>query len=70
LLCKNITVAKPKKVKRESNLAEFSEEGYGSKSAVLPMMMMMNLVVKNVFTFTKDKGTYLGEKYTSRHYYI
>jgi hypothetical protein len=28
-------------VKIESNLAESSKEGYGSKRAVLPMMMMM-----------------------------
>jgi hypothetical protein len=25
----------------KTNLAEFSKEGYGSKRAVLPMMMMM-----------------------------
>jgi hypothetical protein len=28
-------------VKTESNLADSSREGYGSKSAVLPLMMMM-----------------------------
>jgi hypothetical protein len=28
-------------VKGESNLEEFPEEGYDSKSVVLPMMMMM-----------------------------
>jgi hypothetical protein len=42
LLCKRkITVAKSKEVKTGSNLAESSKEGYGSKRAVLPMMMMM-----------------------------
>jgi hypothetical protein len=42
LLCKRkITVAKTKEVKTESNLAESSKEGYGSKGAVLPMMTMM-----------------------------
>jgi hypothetical protein len=52
LLCKHITVAKPKELKTELNLAEFYEEGCGSKSAVLPkmmMMMMMNLVVNKMY---------------------
>jgi hypothetical protein len=40
LLCKNIIAAKSKKVKPGCNLAESSEEGYGSKRAVLPIMMM------------------------------
>jgi hypothetical protein len=42
--CKSINVAKSKEVKTGSNLGDFSKEGYGSKSAVLPtttMMMMM-----------------------------
>jgi hypothetical protein len=48
LLCKKIIVAKSKEVEtRRSNshewtiLAETSEEDYGSKRAVLPMMMML-----------------------------
>jgi hypothetical protein len=41
LLCKRITVVKSRDVKTGSNLAELSKEGYGSKRAVLPMMMMM-----------------------------
>jgi hypothetical protein len=38
LLCKKI-VTKSKDVKTRFNLAEYSEEGYGSKSYVLPMMI-------------------------------
>jgi hypothetical protein len=41
LLCKSISIAKSKEVKTGSNLAGSSKEGYGSKSAVLPMMMIM-----------------------------
>jgi hypothetical protein len=41
LLRKRITVAKSKKVKTGSNLAEFSKEVYGSKSSVLSMVIMM-----------------------------
>jgi hypothetical protein len=41
LLCKNIIVAKSKEVKTGCNLAGSSKEGYGSKRAVLPTMMMM-----------------------------
>jgi hypothetical protein len=33
-LCKNMIVAKNKQVKTGCNLAEYSEEGYGSKRAV------------------------------------
>jgi hypothetical protein len=33
-------VARSKKVKTGSNLAESSKEGNGSKRAILPMMMM------------------------------
>jgi hypothetical protein len=39
LLCKIIIVLKSN-VKTGSNLTEFSKEGYGSKTAVLPMMIM------------------------------
>jgi hypothetical protein len=42
VFCKRIIVAKSKEMKSVSNLAEFSEESYGSKGAVLPMMMMIN----------------------------
>jgi hypothetical protein len=41
LLCKQIIVAKSKEVKTGCNLAESSRQGYGSKSAGLPMMMMI-----------------------------
>jgi spore maturation protein SpmB len=44
LLCKKITVAKSRQVKTGSNLAESSKEGYGSKRAVLPMVMMMIVI--------------------------
>jgi uncharacterized membrane protein len=40
LFCRNITAGKSKEVKARSNLAEYSKEGYGSKMAVLPMMMV------------------------------
>jgi hypothetical protein len=36
----NIIVAKSKEVKPVSNLAEFPKKGYGSKMAVLLVMMM------------------------------
>jgi hypothetical protein len=29
------------------NLAEFSNEGYGSESAVFPMMIMMMMMITN-----------------------
>jgi hypothetical protein len=32
-------------VKFKKNLAQFSEEGYGSKMAVVPMMMMMMMMM-------------------------
>jgi hypothetical protein len=42
LLCeKKIIVAKSKEVKTGSNLSESSKEGYGSKTAVLPEVVMM-----------------------------
>jgi hypothetical protein len=34
-------IAKSRKVKTGCNLAESSKEGYGSKRAVLPVIMMM-----------------------------
>jgi hypothetical protein len=41
LLCKNkYIVAKSKEVKSGCNMTESSKEGYGSKRAVLPTMMM------------------------------
>jgi hypothetical protein len=39
LLCKQIIVAKSKEVKTECCPVRSSKEGYGSKRAVLPMMM-------------------------------
>jgi hypothetical protein len=49
LLCKQIAVTKPKEVKIGCNLTESSKEDYGSKRAVLPMMMMIsyNKVTEN-----------------------
>jgi hypothetical protein len=43
LLCKKMTVAKSKEVKTgwSSYLAEFSKKAYGSKRAVLQIMMVM-----------------------------
>jgi hypothetical protein len=40
LLCKKILVAKSEEMKTESDLAESFMEGYGSKGAVLPTMLM------------------------------
>jgi hypothetical protein len=48
LLCKIITVAKPKEIK---NLAESAKEGYDSKMAVLPMMMMMMMITSPNISF-------------------
>jgi hypothetical protein len=44
LLYKKRVVEKSKEVKTGSNLTESSKECYGTKSAVLPLMMMMNPV--------------------------
>jgi hypothetical protein len=41
LLCKNITFAKSKEVETGCKLTESSKESYGSKRAVLAVMMMM-----------------------------
>jgi hypothetical protein len=41
LLSETITVAKSKEVKTGSNRTQSLKEGYGSKSAILPMMMLM-----------------------------
>jgi hypothetical protein len=40
-LCKKIIVAKSKEVNPGCNPAQSSKEDYGSKRAVLPMMMML-----------------------------
>jgi hypothetical protein len=53
LLCKNVTIAKFKEVKPGSNLTEFSKEGYGSKSAVSPTLMMMIFIPLEIFNRTK-----------------
>jgi hypothetical protein len=39
-LCNKIIVAKSKEFKTGCNLAESSQEGYGSKMTVLPILMM------------------------------
>jgi hypothetical protein len=44
LLCKRIIIVRSKEVKPESNLAEPSKKVYGSKMAVLPMMMTMMMM--------------------------
>jgi hypothetical protein len=46
-LRKRIIVAKSKEVKTGSNLAEFSEEDYGSKWDVLTMMVMIMKCIGN-----------------------
>jgi hypothetical protein len=43
LLCKK-TIVKHKEVKRGSNLAESSKQGYNKKRDVLLMMMMVEVV--------------------------
>jgi hypothetical protein len=45
--CNKTTVAKSKELKTESNMAESSKKGYGSKRAVLPMKMMMMIGVSD-----------------------
>jgi hypothetical protein len=37
---KKLLFTKSKEVKTKSNLAEYSKEGYGSNSAVLPVIIM------------------------------
>jgi hypothetical protein len=46
-----IIVTKSKEVKTGCNLAESSKKGYGSKRAVLPVMMMM---MTNTFSLGTD----------------
>jgi hypothetical protein len=46
LPCKEIIVAKFKEVKTGCNLAKSSKEGYGSKRAVLPIMMIKRITCK------------------------
>jgi hypothetical protein len=41
LLCIKIIVMKSKEVKTGCNLSEICTEGYGSKRAALPVVMMM-----------------------------
>jgi hypothetical protein len=41
----NTTVTKSKEVRAGLNLIESSKEGYGSKNAVLPMMMIMMILI-------------------------
>jgi hypothetical protein len=53
LLCKKIIVAKSKEVKTGSNITESSKKGYGSKSAVL-MIMMMNQPLSPAFRESSD----------------
>jgi hypothetical protein len=45
MLCTIITVAKSKEMKTGSNLAECSKECYGSKRAVLPMLVMTMMMM-------------------------
>jgi hypothetical protein len=47
------SIAKCKEEETELNLAESSEEGYGSKRAVLSMMMMM--MISKVFLVTSRR---------------
>jgi hypothetical protein len=44
LLCRKSIVAKSKEVETGCHMTEFSEEGCGSKNAILPMMMMMMIM--------------------------
>jgi hypothetical protein len=46
LFCKKFNAVKSKEVKDGCNLAEFCKEGYGSKSALLPMMIKMKESIK------------------------
>jgi hypothetical protein len=43
LFCKKITVVKSREVK--TGLAESSKEGYGSKTAVLPVIVVMMMMM-------------------------
>jgi hypothetical protein len=47
-LFKKVIVAKSKQEKIECNLVEHYMEGYGSKRAVLPMMMLMMMMTGHV----------------------
>jgi hypothetical protein len=42
LLCNKIIIMESKEVETGCNLEESSKEGYGSKRAVLPMIMMIS----------------------------
>jgi hypothetical protein len=45
LFCEKNIVAKSNEVKTRCNLAEFSEEGYGSKVAVFPTILIMMIMM-------------------------
>jgi hypothetical protein len=51
VLCKTITAAKSKEVKTGCNLTESCKEGYGSKRAVLPMMMNTRMYINVTFLY-------------------
>jgi hypothetical protein len=61
LLCKEIIVAKSKDVKTGSNMAEFSKEGYGSKNAVLPTMIMKYCESGGIASYVPKLGSRCGE---------
>jgi hypothetical protein len=50
LLCKRSIVAKSKEMKTGCNLADFSKQSYGSRNAVLPVMMMMMMMMNRSCT--------------------
>jgi hypothetical protein len=62
LLCKKIIVAKFKEMKTGCNLVESSKEGYGSKRAVLPMMMMMMMKHRMIKKCEAAGGMRIGRR--------
>jgi hypothetical protein len=65
LPCKKFIVAKSKEVKTGSNLAESYKEGYGSKRAVLPVVMVVVVVMMIIIDDDDDDDDDVSTTVTS-----
>jgi hypothetical protein len=54
LFGKRVIVVKSKEVETGCTLAEYSKEGYRSKRAVLPMLMMMISIIRSYVVLVTD----------------
>jgi spore maturation protein SpmB len=60
LVKKGNIVAKFKEVKTESNLTESSKEGFGSKTAILPVMIIMLIIILLLSLNLADMSSVFG----------